>query len=98
MVHVRERDGGGYPRLGLVVPGGVGTAVERNRLKRRIRAVWRDLAPRVADVDCVVVVRAEASGRRFEELAGSLERCLRHLRVLDGTPRLSLPGAGGAGR
>ncbi|HMC08156.1 MAG TPA: ribonuclease P protein component [Actinomycetota bacterium] len=82
VVHVRERDGGGYPRLGLVVPGGVGTAVERNRLKRRIRAAWRDLAPRAAGVDCVVVVRREATACSVEGLAGHLERCLRQLRVL----------------
>ena len=68
--------------MGLVVPGGVGTAVERNRLKRRIRAAWRDLAPRATGVDCVVVVRREASAWSFEELAGRLERCLRQLRIL----------------
>ena len=68
--------------MGLVVPGGVGTAVERNRVKRRIRAVWRDLSSSAAGVDCVVVVRREASTWSFEELAGRLERCLRQLRVL----------------
>jgi ribonuclease P protein component len=69
-------------RLGLVVPGAVGTAVERNRLKRQIRAAWRELRPRVASVDCVVVVRKGAVGIAFAELAGHLESCLRRLNVL----------------
>ena len=70
------------PRLGLVVPGAVGTAVERNRLKRQIRVAWRELRPSVAPVDCVVVVRKGAVGIAFAELAGRLERCLRSLNVL----------------
>jgi ribonuclease P protein component len=69
-------------RLGLVVPGAVGTAVERNRLKRQIRAAWRELRPSVAPVDCVVVVRKGAVGIAFGELAGRLESCLRSLNVL----------------
>jgi ribonuclease P protein component len=81
--------------LGLVVPGAVGTAVERNRLKRRLRAVWRDLAPRTASVDCVVVVRREASAWSFEELAQRLERCLRQLRVVQGPARPDAVSAGG---
>jgi ribonuclease P protein component len=69
-------------RLGLVVPGAVGTAVERNRLKRQIRAAWRELRPSVAPADCVVVVRKGAVGIAFGELAGRLESCLRSLNVL----------------
>jgi ribonuclease P protein component len=60
----------------------VGTVVERNRLKRQIRAAWRELLPSVTPVDCVVVVRKEAVGIAFDELAGRLERCLRSLNVL----------------
>ena len=36
------RDDDGEPRLGLAVPKGTGTAVERNRVKRRLRERWRD--------------------------------------------------------
>ena len=35
---------GDDPRLGLAVPKSVGTAVERNRLKRQLRQAWRSLA------------------------------------------------------
>ena len=34
-----EQDG--EPRLGLAVPRSVGTAVVRNKIKRRLREVWR---------------------------------------------------------
>jgi ribonuclease P protein component len=77
-----QEQGVGRARLGLVVPGAVGTAVERNRLKRQIRAAWRELRPSVATVDCVVVVRKGAVGIAFSELAGRLESCLRSLNVL----------------
>jgi ribonuclease P protein component len=35
------RDDEGEPRLGIAVPKGSGTAVERNRVKRRLRETWR---------------------------------------------------------
>ena len=91
VVHVCEREGGallgrrggpGQARLGLVVSRAVGTAVERNRLKRQIRVAWRALRPSVAAVDCVVVVRKAAVGSPFRELAGHLESCLQSLKVL----------------
>ena len=91
VVHVCEGEGGaplgrregpGQARLGLVVSRAVGTAVERNRLKRQIRVAWRELRPRTAPVDCVVVVRKTAVGAAFAELAGHLESCLQSLKVL----------------
>lgn len=107
MVHVCEREGGahvgqrggpGQARLGLVVSRAVGTAVERNRLKRQVRAAWRELRPRTAPVDCVVVVRKPAVGTAFSELAGHLESCLESLGVLAApTPGAALP-AGISGR
>ena len=82
-------------RLGLVVPGAVGTAVERNRLKRQIRSAWRELRPRTAPVDCVVVVRKRAVGIAFAKLAGQLESCLESLGVLT-VPASSVRAANGA--
>ena len=79
MVHVRERDGGGLPRLELVVPRAVGTAVERNRVRRRIRELWRELVPCVRPMDCVVVVRPVAGKLSYRDLGTHLRGCLRRL-------------------
>lgn len=96
--HVGQRGGPGQARLGLVVSRAVGTAVERNRLKRQVRVAWRELRPRTAPVDCVVVVRKPAVGAAFSELAGHLESCLQSLGVLAApTPGAALP-AGISGR
>ena len=39
----REDDPAAPPRLGLAVPKSVGSSVTRNRVKRVLREVWRDL-------------------------------------------------------
>ena len=41
------RDDDGEPRLGIAVPKGGGSAVERNRVKRRLREGWRERIGRV---------------------------------------------------
>jgi ribonuclease P protein component len=65
------RDGDGGPaaaRLGLAVPKSVGTAVARNRVKRRLRETWQELAAGAdASHDYVLVARpglAEAADAR----------------------------------
>src|SRR5438128_413229 len=62
------RDEEGESRLGLAVPRGVGTAVVRNRVKRRLRELWRERLERLpAGQDYVLVARpglAEAAEAR----------------------------------
>ena len=54
----REEDPEGEPRLGLAVPRSVGSAVVRNRVKRLLRDVWRELLPTVPlGHDYVLVAR-----------------------------------------
>lgn len=75
------RDEEGEPRLGLAVPRGVGTAVTRNRVKRRLRELWGSRLGRVpSGRDYVLVVRpglAEAAEARGSEwLAERLDEVL----------------------
>ncbi len=47
------------PRFGFSVPKSVGGAVERNRIKRQLRDVWRERLERVPQGhDYVLIVRA----------------------------------------
>jgi ribonuclease P protein component len=55
----REGEGGTEARLGIAVPKKLGGAVVRNRIKRRLREVWRQLLPEVpGGADYVLLVRA----------------------------------------
>ena len=48
----------GSPRFGFSVPRSVGGAVERNRIKRQLREIWRARLDRVpAGNDYVLIVR-----------------------------------------
>ena len=54
----REEIDGEGPRLGLAVSRQLGGAVERNRLKRRLRAAFEELSGRLSgDVDYVLIAR-----------------------------------------
>jgi ribonuclease P protein component len=54
----REDDPEGAPRLGLAVPRAIGSAVDRNRVKRQLRAVWDELAGEIPPGrDYVLVAR-----------------------------------------
>jgi ribonuclease P protein component len=53
-----REDDGGEPRLGIAVPKQLGTAVVRNRVKRQLRATWRDLLEAVpGGNDYVLIAR-----------------------------------------
>jgi ribonuclease P protein component len=75
----REDEEGSDPRLGLAVPKSAGGAVQRNRIKRRLRELWTRAEQVNPGCDYVLVVRpglieaAEAQGsawlgERLDEL------------------------------
>jgi ribonuclease P protein component len=64
-----------HPRVGLIVPRYKHSAVDRNRLKRRLRELARTrLLPLLPPVDVVVRVRPSAYGLDFDALGRELER------------------------
>jgi len=63
----------GHPRLGLIVPKYGANAVARNRLRRRIKEVWRrEVQPVQPDWDLIVRARREAYGQPFADLRHQL--------------------------
>lgn len=69
---------GGDLRLGITATRKVGGAVARNRVRRRVREVFRRYPfPEGASGDIVVNVRDGAPGAPFANLAAELEGLLR---------------------
>jgi ribonuclease P protein component len=73
----------GHPRIGIVVPRYSGSAVDRNRLKRRLRELVRTRLLAVApSVDVVIRARPDAYAVSFEMLEADI------MRVATQLPRL----------
>ena len=59
----------GQPRVGLLVPKFQSSAVARNRLRRRLREIWRrEIQPHQPASDLVIRARREAYGAEFSQL------------------------------
>ncbi len=72
VLQMRERGDDGPMQVGYTVSKKVGNAVERNRVRRRLRAAVREsLAPRPGR-DYVVIGRRAALTRGWEALTGDL--------------------------
>jgi ribonuclease P protein component len=69
-------------RVGLTVTRSVGGAVERNRVRRRLKEALRAAAPLEAegDHDYVLMARREALGRRFAALVDDVRTAFRAAR------------------
>ena len=62
----------GHPRMGLIVPKFQSSAVARNRLRRRLREIWRrEIQPHQPASDLVIRARREAYGADFPSCTGS---------------------------
>jgi ribonuclease P protein component len=63
----------GQPRMGLIVPKFQSSAVARNRLRRRLREIWRrDIQPRQPAWDLVIRARPNAYAASFDCLRSQL--------------------------
>ena len=76
---VVHRAGPDEPRVAFAVSRNVGPAVVRNRLRRRLRAIWRDLEP--GSGDYLIVTAPPAAGLSFAELGDRLRAALARLEL-----------------
>lgn len=65
----------GPPRLGLLVSKGCGSAVKRNRIKRRLRSA-ADNAELQPGNDYVIIATSQVAEVPFSQLRGWLKRAL----------------------
>ena len=87
---VRERgDGDPTMRVGFTVTKKIGGAVVRNRMKRRLRALARELLPTagMAGADHVLIGRQGGIERDFGQLRAELSKALARI------TKTGLPGA-----
>jgi ribonuclease P protein component len=67
----------GVTRVGIVLSRRWGTAVERNRIRRRIREIVRRNREEFADVEIIVRPSDGSKGRSPQELESALLRDVR---------------------
>ena len=69
-------------RLGITVTKKIGNAVVRNRMKRRFRALARDILPEAgfAGADHILIGREGGIERPFDQLSSELNKALAKLR------------------
>ena len=80
-LQARDRKDSAELRLGLTVTKKVGNAVERNRIRRRLRAATRAVLPQAgkSGFDYVVVARRAALTADFSDLTGGLENTIKQV-------------------
>jgi len=83
VLQARERTDGGPTRVGFTVSKKVGNAVERNRVRRRLREVVRlTAATRLRrGHDYVLIGRRSALSLPFERISQDFDQALRRLRA-----------------
>ena len=70
------RIGAGEPRVGIIITSKCGNAVVRNSLRRRTRAIARELIDNgKLGGDVVIRFRCEGQTPSFEQLRGELTEC-----------------------
>jgi ribonuclease P protein component len=99
VLQARPRDDAGPARVGFTVSKKVGTAVERNRVRRRLKEAVRRSAPQAMrrGHDYVIVGRRTALTMDFERLTGELQQSLVRLHAKRGSAGAARKRTGGEG-
>ena len=82
-------------RVGLTATKKIGTAVTRNRARRRMRALARDhLSPLAKNgIDYVLIARRDTATADWQDMANGLQKAIRYLHrtIANGTNRVAKP-------
>jgi ribonuclease P protein component len=86
LVQARNRRDAAAPRIGFTVTKQTGTAVERNRIRRRLREAVRTVMAAAAKpgFDYVLVARRPALAAPFAALVADLERAMKKIHAKAG--------------
>ena len=76
---MRKRDDEGPARIGFTVSRKVGTAVERNRVRRRLREAVRRVENLAPGHDYVLIGRRAALSLPFRQTVEDFQRALRRV-------------------
>lgn len=81
LLQARNRRDDGNPRVGLTITKKVGNAVERNRIRRRLREAARAVVPQAAETgyDYVLVARRAALTADYCDLLQAVEGTLKQI-------------------
>lgn len=94
LIEALKRADDGAPRFGLTITRKVGNAVERNRIRRRLREAIRlhAGADMVGGFDYVIVARREILTLPFDDLSKELARRVRKTQLAERSARTPRPG------
>ncbi len=81
-----RKNGGSGNSLGVTVSAKLGHAVTRNRIRRRLREIYRlsESAMAVHGYDIVIVARGRAAEAEYSRLEREYLRACRELRLMEG--------------
>jgi len=81
-----RRNGSTANRLGVTVSTKIGGAVQRNRIRRRLKEIYRlNEGSMSTGHDVVIVARMKSRFAGFHELESSVLALLKKLKIMDGT-------------
>lgn len=80
VIYLKQNDDGSLARFGFVVSKSIGSAVQRNLVKRRLRSAIKERLPNLLKgQDMVIRALPAANDLSWQALGEDLDNCLSHL-------------------